>query len=173
VTAARDPFAVLRYAAGHEPECVDKVEQRFRELEVRAIPTATTTPGANEAIRALRRAGHTVTIVSNNSDTAVSAYVIAHGLGKYVDNIIGRTTPNPAELKPSPAPLREPVAALAAEPPQCVLIGDSVTDVQAAHAAGTAAIGYANKPGKHARLMAQKPNVVIHAMSELSAAVTV
>ncbi len=30
----------------------------------------------------------------------------------------------------------------------CTLIGDSLTDVQAAHAAGTTVIAYANKPHK-------------------------
>jgi phosphoglycolate phosphatase len=173
VAAAHDPFVVLRYAATLGPECADAVERRFRALEVAAIPTATTTPEAHDAIRAMKRAGHTLTIVSNNSDAAVAAYVDTHRLGEHIDGIIGRTSTDPATLKPSPAPLLRAMAALGAEPTQCVLIGDSVTDVQAAHAAGIAAIGYANKPGKHFRLIAQHPDAVIHAMSELVAAVTV
>jgi HAD superfamily hydrolase (TIGR01662 family) len=173
VAAANDPFVVLRYAATLRPACADAAERRFRALEVQAIPTATTTAGAHDAIRAMKRAGHTITIVSNNSDAAVAAYVSAHQLGEHIDGIIGRTSSDPAALKPNPAPLLRAVTALAAEPAQCVLIGDSETDVQAAHAAGTAAIGYANKPGKVPRLMRQNPDAVIHAMSELAAAVTV
>jgi phosphoglycolate phosphatase-like HAD superfamily hydrolase len=33
-------------------------------------------------------------------------------------------------------------------------VGDSVTDIEAAHSTGTMSIGYANKPGKGERLTA-------------------
>jgi hypothetical protein len=45
--------------------------------------------------------------------------------------------------------------------------------MQAAHAAGTEAIGYANKPGKYSRLLDLKPNAAIHGMSELVTSLTV
>lgn len=34
------------------------------------------------------------------------------------------------------------------EPAACVLVGDSITDIQAARAAGVRVIGYANRPRK-------------------------
>jgi hypothetical protein len=47
VAEAKDPFTVLRYAATLGPEYADKVEQRFRELAVQAVPTATTADAHN------------------------------------------------------------------------------------------------------------------------------
>ncbi|WP_233564897.1 HAD family hydrolase [Micromonospora musae] len=60
---------------------------------------------------------------------------------------------------------------LDAEPAECVLVGDSVSDIEAAHAAGVAAIGYANKPGKRERFAAA--DVVIDSMAELVTAFAV
>jgi phosphoglycolate phosphatase-like HAD superfamily hydrolase len=173
VADAKDPFIVLRYAAALGPRVRRQGRATVPGLEVQAIPTATTTADAHNAIRALKRTGYTITIVSNNSDTAVIKYVTAHGLREHIDGIAGRTSSDAAELKPNPALLLRAATALGSEPAQCVRIGDSVTDMQAAQATGSAAPGYANKPGKYARLLAQKPDAVIDAMSELIAAVAV
>ncbi|WP_176797820.1 HAD family hydrolase [Actinopolyspora mzabensis] len=44
------------------------------------------------------------------------------------------------------------VPAPASSPADCTLIGDSPSDIKAAHAFGARAIGYANKPGKFEKL---------------------
>jgi len=56
----------------------------------------------------------------------------------------------------------------AAAPSDAVLIGDSVTDIQAARAAGTAAIAYANKPGKDRALRSFDPDALITSMDEIA-----
>jgi phosphoglycolate phosphatase-like HAD superfamily hydrolase len=53
-----------------------------------------------------------------------------------------------------------------------VLIGDSATDIEAARAARTAVIAYANKPGKQDRFVPLRPDALITAMSDLTAAAT-
>jgi beta-phosphoglucomutase-like phosphatase (HAD superfamily) len=55
-------------------------------------------------------------------------------------------------MKPHPWPILTALTALAAQPAACVMLGDSPSDIQAAHAAGMHTIGYANKPGKAQRL---------------------
>lgn len=47
----------------------------------------------------------------------------------------------------------------------CALVGDSTTDVEAAHAICAATIAYANKPGKTERLAGA--DAVITSMAEL------
>lgn len=74
-------------------------------------------------------------------------------------------------MKPDPFPVREAVRELGAEPAECVLIGDSETDIEAAHAAGVTAIGYANKPGKRERFAAA--DALIDSMAELVSAFAV
>ncbi|MEU7816570.1 HAD hydrolase-like protein [Pseudonocardia sp. NPDC049154] len=46
------------------------------------------------------------------------------------------------------------------------LVGDSVTDIQAARAAGTAAIAFADKPGKDRALRSFEPDALITSMDE-------
>jgi phosphoglycolate phosphatase-like HAD superfamily hydrolase len=52
------------------------------------------------------------------------------------------------------------------------MIGDSVTDIQAAKAAGTKVIAYANKPGKRERFAAHQPDALIDSMTVLFEAPT-
>ncbi|MCE0765816.1 HAD hydrolase-like protein [Pseudonocardia kujensis] len=56
---------------------------------------------------------------------------------------------------------------LAAKPSEAVLVGDSITDIQAARAAGVAVIAYANKPGKERALGSFEPDALITSMIEL------
>jgi HAD superfamily hydrolase (TIGR01662 family) len=161
-----DPFAMLRYSAT-VPEQLAAVDTEFRRREVEAARTAPPTPGATEAIRALVAAGHTVTIVSNNSTDAVEAYAKVHDLAGLLAGISAREDPNPALLKPSPYLLNHAARAVGAEPSDCVMVGDSSTDIEAARHAGTAVIAYANKPGKRETFASQQPLTIIEHMSAL------
>ncbi|MFV2199140.1 HAD hydrolase-like protein [Nocardiopsis sp. LOL_012] len=51
-----------------------------------------------------------------------------------------------------------------------MMVGDSATDIEAAHAVGAMAAGYANKPGKAERFRALGCDLVIHSMDELATA---
>jgi phosphoglycolate phosphatase-like HAD superfamily hydrolase len=46
-------------------------------------------------------------------------------------------------------------------------VGDSVTDIEAAHAAGTMAVGYTNKPGKAMGLRDAGADAVISSIMSL------
>ena len=58
--------------------------------------------------------------------------------------------------------------ALEAEPAQCTLVGDSVTDIQAAHLASVHSIGYANQPGMRERFAAVGVGATIDSLAELA-----
>lgn len=148
VTDTDDPFDLLRYALTHTPELAATVETAFRAEEVAAVATAAPTPGAAETIQACHDTGRTVAVVSNNSDDAVRAYLTTHHLADQIDYISARTSADTTRLKPHPHLVTQATHALHAEPATCVLIGDSITDVLAAHTAGVPAIGYANKASK-------------------------
>jgi phosphoglycolate phosphatase-like HAD superfamily hydrolase len=109
-------------------------------------------------------------VVSNNSAAAVRAYPTTLRLAGYVHPIIGRTFADPAKMKPNPAPVLAALDELAAEPEDCIMIGDSTSDIDAAQAARVVAIGYANKPGKRIRLA--KADLLIDSMAELAGVLT-
>ncbi|WP_234361448.1 HAD family hydrolase [Plantactinospora sp. BB1] len=77
--------------------------------------------------------------------------------------------PRPDEAEPGTDPGRRPRAARRTR--DCLLVGDSLSDIQAARAAGVVAIGYANKPGKRERFGAA--DAVIDSMADLVAAFAV
>jgi hypothetical protein len=69
-----------------------------------------------------------------------------------LDLVIGRTSADPALLKPSPHLVTHALDAFGAATDESILIGDSTSDIAAGREAGIARIGYANKPGKRHRL---------------------
>ncbi len=170
IEKSEDPFDVLNYAATLGDAEARYVDAAFTAHEAEAITSAEPTPGAHEFIRMWTVARRPLAIVSNNSALAVEAYLDLHGLRPYVAHVSARRDPNPALLKPNPYLLNKALAALDAEPNDSTMVGDSTTDMLAARAAGSRAIGYANKPGKAERLTESGANVIITRMVELAEA---
>lgn len=167
-----DPLAVLRFTATLDrPDVVRLVDEALRREEVTAVRTAQPTPYGREVIVAAHQTGRRVAVVSNNSAESVRMYLDGRRLTGYVQPVIGRPEAAPERMKPDPFPVLAAVRELDVEPKDCVLVGDSVSDIEAAHAAGVAAIGYANKPGKRERFAAA--DAVIDSMAELVTAFSV
>lgn len=131
------------------------------------MPTARPNAYVHEVITSCRESGRAVAIVSNNSDQAVRAYLERHSLDDRVDLVVARTTPDPGQLKPSSHLIDRAVAELRTEPADCVLVGDSVSDIQAGQAASVITIGYANRPGKQERLTEAGAAVIITSLADL------
>lgn len=167
IAESDDPFDVLRHAATLGADTAATVEREFRRLEVEAVATAPPTPGAADTIRALVDAGHTVTIVSNNSEQAVRRFLEQRGLAGLVNGVSARTFADPGSLKPNPFLLEQAINSAGLDRGECVMLGDSVSDIEAARSAGTDAIAYANKPSKHLRLQQAHPDAIITHMAQL------
>lgn len=148
-----DPLEVLRLAAPLGPRVLVEIEDMLVAAERSAALTAAPTPGGEESIAACIASGRLAAIVSNNSAAAVLTYLAARGISSpAADLVVGRVHAKPHLMKPHPAPVHAVLAALGIEPGDAVLIGDTVTDVEAAAAAGVPCIAYANKPGKREKL---------------------
>ncbi|MFE5864258.1 HAD family hydrolase [Streptomyces virginiae] len=144
-----DPIEVMRIAHEVDAELGQKVEQALTAAEVEAVALAgPPTSGAVEALESVRSSGRAVAVVSNNSAECVRSFLEAHGLDGYVAKVIGRPVGQPHLMKPNPFPLIGAAEQMQMDITLCTLIGDSLTDVQAAHAAGATVIAYANKPHK-------------------------
>jgi HAD superfamily hydrolase (TIGR01509 family) len=165
--ASGDPFDILRFAAAISTDLTQAVADELRAMEVRAVEVADATPHARDVIEAAYQAGRTIAAVSNNSREAVTRYLATAGLAPLFTTIIGRTDPDPNLLKPNPHLISHAVKELGADPATCVLIGDSLSDIEGARAAGVLSIGYANKPGKLERFTTAGADAVITSMGEL------
>jgi HAD superfamily hydrolase (TIGR01509 family) len=172
VRSTSDPLEVFRAIAAHGRDVGQRAQRELTLLEVQAVITAQPADGSAELITAARQSGRNVAIVSNNSGQAVAAYLHNHRLARHVSVVIGRDDPDPAHMKPSPYRVHQAIQMLQAAPAECVLIGDQVSDITAAHAADLAAIGYANKPGKNERLAAAGADAVITRLADLIEVIT-
>jgi len=171
ITGESDPLEVLRWAGSlGRTDIVNAVEEALCGAELRAVRSAVPTPYGREVIVAARQAGRPVAVVSNNSAPAVAAYLAAHRLDQHICAIIGRTYGDPGQMKPNAAPILRAVTEVGATPDACLMVGDSLTDIIGAKAAGVAVVAYANKPAKLTRFTDAAPDAVIAGMDELAAA---
>jgi HAD superfamily hydrolase (TIGR01549 family) len=163
-----DPIEVFKYSATVSDELAARVEAEMADLEVAAVPTADPTPYVHQVIASARESGRIIGVVSNNGPRAVNAYLERHGLSDGIRLVIARTSHDPALLKPSPYLINEAIRGLDANPAMTTLVGDSFTDIEAAHRAGVASVGYANRPGKRERMTELEAGAVITSMADLA-----
>ncbi|MFI6820714.1 HAD family hydrolase [Micromonospora sp. NPDC050187] len=164
-----DPLEVLRRTGTTgDQKATQAVEDALCAAERQAVETAEPTPYGREVIVAARQAGFPVAVVSNNSAGAVSAYLAAHRLAVHVSPIVGRAYAAPERMKPNPEPIRQAAHAVGEPPARCVLIGDSLSDIDGARAAGARVIGYANRPVKIQRFQEAGADVVVTTMREIA-----
>ncbi|MFI7098440.1 HAD family hydrolase [Streptomyces sp. NPDC050161] len=166
-----DPLALLRRIADEREDLVSVADETLAQLEVEAIDQAQPTPGGVAFLEACAASGRSVWMVSNNATVAIDRYLSTHGLSQLVAGQFGRVSGQPKSMKPSPRLLSAAVGAAETKPGDCIFVGDAVRDVEAAHAAGMQAIGYANKPGKDAALAEAGAVAVIASMDDLVRAV--
>ncbi|MGI6873928.1 HAD family hydrolase [Amycolatopsis sp. 3B14] len=169
VASSSDPFDVLEYAASLSDDDARYVEAAFTAHEVEAMTTAAPTEGAHELMQAWHGSGRPLAIVSNNSAAAISAYLDFYGLRPLVNVVSARESADVQLLKPRPHLLNQAVRRLGLPAERCVFVGDSLTDIEAAKAAGVLSIGYANKPGKRERFTSAGADAITEVLTDLAA----
>ncbi|WP_280233430.1 M3 family metallopeptidase [Nocardia cyriacigeorgica] len=164
---ATDPFAVVRFIASSGEEYAVSAEQMLTELEIRAMDSAVPTNHAHDMIRTAAQHGRQVFLGSNNATSALHHYAAKHGLENYLKGIYGRSSHYLSRLKPDRFVLDRILADHNILPMHCVYVGDSTTDIIAAHAIGMPAIALADKPGKVDAFEPYEPDAVIGDMGVL------
>jgi HAD superfamily hydrolase (TIGR01662 family) len=148
IASSADPFDVLDFASTLGASEATEIESILTKYEVQAVGSARPTLDAIDLIHAWQDKGRKLAIVSNNSHAAVEAYLNRCGLEGSVDLIAARKGLDSNRLKPDPYLISQAISYFDLSPTQCVLVGDSLTDVEAAHAANCKVVGYVNKSEK-------------------------
>ncbi|MFI9784661.1 HAD family hydrolase [Kitasatospora sp. NPDC051984] len=167
-----DPLALLRLISDARPELTASMDAELAALETEAVRAARPTPGGEAVLRAAARSGRLVSVVSNNAGVAIAAYLAEYGLSDHVAGVFGRAPGDPSSMKPNPRLLLEAMEVAGIGPEHSIFIGDAARDVEAGKAAGIQTIGYANKPGKSAKLAAAGAVVVVDSMELIEDALT-
>jgi HAD superfamily hydrolase (TIGR01509 family) len=174
--ASGDPLRIL--LAALDPRRTRALEALLTEAEEAAALSAEPTLYAGDFVRIMAARGRQLAVTTNNAPSAAEVYLKIHGLdAPFGDRIFGRSPHDPHLMKPHPDCLRRALDALAAAPEECLMIGDSPADAQAAHDADVPFLGYAATPAQAHRLRraalrhtAPEDVVIVVGMSDLATA---
>ena len=167
IAASRDPLQVLRWVGDTNPGITQFADDVLTAAERRAVATAEPTAGSSKVITAAARTGRQIAIVSNNSHAAITAYLERHRLTPYVRLVVGRAYAQPALMKPHTHSVARALNALGVNASASVLVGDSPTDMEAAHTMHVRTIGYAKDPARATGLGEAQADIVINTMRSL------
>jgi pyrophosphatase PpaX len=122
------------------PDRVEPLYQRYRAFWLEHHDAMTRLfPGAGEAVRALKAAGHPIGVVTAKVEAGAERTLRLVGLRDQVDVIVAADTVE--RSKPDPMPVRHALQRLDRPPGEAVMIGDSPHDLAAGRGAGTATAG--------------------------------
>ncbi len=127
-------------------------------------------PGARDLLGTLAAHGTPMALLTNKPEKP-TLKILAH-----LDILrhFGQIVPGDGPLgkKPDPAGLTAILKAMNTAPENAVLVGDSLQDLEAARAAGTAMIAFRGGLGDAAALAARHPTALVDTLAELHARVT-
>jgi phosphoglycolate phosphatase-like HAD superfamily hydrolase len=163
-----DPHEIL--GGVHErrrgSDLIMELEEWLTARELAAVPTAMPTPHADPLIRTWWALGARFAVTTNNSARAATAYIESRELADCFPHFYGRT-PNLDLMKPNPHCLEEAIKAMGADPSVTLMIGDAVTDLEAAQQAAVGFLGYARNEDKERRLRDAGADVVVRSLKQV------
>ncbi len=149
-----------------DPELFQKAIVLFRRIySENTSQRSTVYPGVFRGLKYLERQGVHRACVTNKAEQFTRPLLEALGLAPYMElTICGDTLP---KSKPDPMPLLHASAFFSADTAECIMVGDSVHDVQAAKAAGykSVAVPYGYNHGNDISLAG--PHAIIDSIGDL------
>jgi len=123
-----------------DQEDVTAFREAYRDYNYRMHDEMVTLfPGVAETIRALKQSGIKLGVVTTKMYPMTERALKMFGLFEQMDTIV--TLEDVEHAKPHPEPVLKALAAIGIEPPQAVMVGDSVVDIESAVRAGAIPIG--------------------------------
>ena len=121
--------------------------------------------GVEAVVDGLDRAGVRTGVVTSKRRPAAEATLAAVGLAGRLPVLVSAF--DTTHHKPHPEPLVRGLGLLGADPADAVYVGDAVVDLQAATAAGVAAVAVTWGAGGRSELLAERPTALCDTMPEL------
>ncbi|MDR7481852.1 MAG: HAD-IA family hydrolase [Armatimonadota bacterium] len=142
---------------GVRPEQVRRLMDAYlAAYEAEHDRLATLFPGVPEMLDALRARGCRMAIVTSKRRRTTELAMHAFGLHRWVAAVVTeQDVPRP---KPAPDPIWQALRALGATPPEALMVGDGVFDIEAGKRAGTTAVAALWGTREAGRLRAAGPD---------------
>jgi pyrophosphatase PpaX len=138
VMATVGGHGIHRQMAKFDPDRVDDLVDAYRSHNLDLYRQIRLFPGVEGVLQSLREDGHRLGIVTVKSRGTVELTLELLPIGPFFDTVV--TGDDVGQHKPDPAGLRLALGRLGGEPGSAAYVGDSPFDVQAAKAAGMAAV---------------------------------
>lgn len=153
------------------PDQVDPLVQVYRaHNEKDLFERSPAFPGLMDALQDLQEMGYRLGVVSSKRQHLVRGGLEASGLAPFFELING--IEQSSKHKPEPDPLLDAARMMDLYPYECVYVGDSPYDIQAAHAAGMDSIAVSwGKFFTGSELLLCEPNMLINEPAQLVSAV--
>jgi phosphoglycolate phosphatase len=135
---------IIDLGAAHDPAIYDAAWQMVLEYETAGMVASTVEPDARSTLHALRDAGFTLAVMTNNARPATLAALDLFDMRAVFHLILTR---DEVPMKPDPAGIVQAMTTFEAPPGRTVMIGDSWLDGRAADAAGVPYIGFRPRAG--------------------------
>jgi phosphoglycolate phosphatase len=118
-----------------EPAQLDELVAMFvKEYRACAIDQTRPYPGIVEALQKIQAMNIPMGVCTNKPEDLTTQILEGLGLATYFSSVVGGDTTS--TRKPDPQPVLACLRGLVSEPASSLMIGDSIHDVHAAHAAG-------------------------------------
>jgi HAD superfamily hydrolase (TIGR01509 family) len=157
-------------AREHSLDDLPALRGRVRDLAKIRMPLVEAYPGVMSIIKSLHGESSRLAVVTNSSRAHVEPVLNRWGLQAYFTATVALD--DVAEGKPSPEPIHTALNLLASEVSTTWMIGDSVIDIKAGHAAGVKTIAFSPPENRQftpiEALRATNPTAIISSYEELS-----
>jgi phosphoglycolate phosphatase len=141
--------AAAAHARAYDDARLDELTERFIEVYASDIARFSTVfAGVEETLTVLAAAGARLSVCTNKRTGLSNQLLDAVGLSKHFSAVIGADSV--ARKKPDPGHFLAAVGAVGGDPGRSLMVGDSISDVGAARAAGAPVVlvsfGYTETP---------------------------
>jgi phosphoglycolate phosphatase len=150
-----------------EPALFDRAYPMFLDLySVHTSERSRLFPGAREGLDFLKRSGARLGCVTNKA--ARFTEPLLRDLGVYDEFELVISGDSLPKKKPDPLPLLHAAEHFAVKPQEALLVGDSISDVKAARAAGFAVICVSYGYNHGLDIRAANPDAVVDSIAEIA-----
>lgn len=156
-----DHLAVLRFVLSERPSEVPAVERACALAELHCASTSIPSPELIDFLEGANNRNQRIAVISNNNEAAVRKFAERYRFSNRIASYQCRTKDTVAFMKPHPYLVSKTLDALNLLPEECVLVGDSVSDVQAARAAGVPVVALAKNRTQRDLLLAAEPDALM------------
>ncbi|MGI5329408.1 HAD-IA family hydrolase [Actinomadura nitritigenes] len=142
-----------------------EIEEPFVRESYRLAGEVTVFEGVGPLLAGLRRRGLRLAVATGKSGPRARSLLGVLGIAGYFEQVIG--SDEVARPKPAPDIVERALGLLGARPDEAVMVGDAVTDLRSARAAGVGAIAALWGESDPAPLLAERPDAVLRRPADL------